>query len=660
MTLNRRLSVVPVMAFLLLEAVASLSAAAPRWRDLGPQERGLRGATAFAFDPARPDRVWAGLSGGGIARSGDGGQTWQPMSVGTTGEIGSIIVHPKLGRLVYALGYRLFRSLNDGRTWVPLPLQGVRAVAVDPRDPAVVWAGTPNGLFQSRDMGQTWRRIQANLPNPCDVNLLAVSPVDPQRIYLGIYGTNGSGLWTSGDGGRSWSRLRKVPYRVYTDLHAAQTVYILEEHRIQRSRDAGQTWEVFFDSSSANLEALYPVTMAADPREAATFFVSVLSDRRAVYRTTDGGRHWRRLTGGLPPSLETRVITVGSDGTVLLGGTRGQFTSLVFRSPDAGESWEEVSRGLVFTAVNAVAVTGSGGLFVMVYGHGVDRSLDGGATWTTSLPLGEYLTFLTRDPHDPETLYAGTRSPYGTHPRILWKTVDGGASWESLPYPFPPSEQPIQLAAMDLAVDAADPQTLYLATELDNAGSTADAGLFRSRDGGQTWEKVLAGSFLGVAARAGVPGAVLALAYSGIYRSTDHGDTWAQVLGRGDSYMKYLGISPADANVVYAVREDGLLFRSDDGGATFTSLGERLPGAGPRTIALDPLDPDTLVFVGKKGAVVRLTLGQGREVLGEELFSSYIQVLSFDPNDPLRLLAGTAYTGVLEYRFEAPPAPPAQ
>src|SRR5215218_6347614 len=112
MMLNRRLAAVSVMAFILLVEVSSLSAAAPRWRDLGPHDRGLRGATAFAFDPARPDRAFAGLSGGGIARSGDGGQTWQPTSVGTTGEIGSIIVHPKLGRLVYALGNNLFRSLN--------------------------------------------------------------------------------------------------------------------------------------------------------------------------------------------------------------------------------------------------------------------------------------------------------------------------------------------------------------------------------------------------------------------------------------------------------------------------------------------------------------------------------------------------------------------
>jgi hypothetical protein len=111
-----------------------------------------------------------------------------------------------------------------------------------------------------------------------------------------------------------------------------------------------------------------------------------------------------------------------------------------------------------------------------------------------------------------------------------------------------------------------------------------------------------------------------------------------------------LAWAPSDPDVVYAYRGDGLLLRSLDGGLNWGSLGKRLPRTlSQRPLAVDPLDPSTLVFAGESGPV-RLTLGAGRMLLDQGLINNQMLVLYFDPNDPLRLLGGTAGAGLLEYR----------
>ncbi|HEX2641678.1 MAG TPA: hypothetical protein VHU81_01710, partial [Thermoanaerobaculia bacterium] len=206
------------------------------------------------------------------------------------------------------------------------------------------------------------------------------------------------------------------------------------------------------------------------------------------------------------------------------------------------------------------------------------------------------------------------------------------------------------------AVDPTDSQTVFLATELNNAGSSDWAGIFRSRDGGQAWEKVgEAGTYIDVETHPDAPGVVLALGLLGLYRSADHGTTWTKVLphgGTSDSLLWALAWAPSDPGVVYVYRGDGLLLRSLDGGTTWGSLGKRLPRTlSQRPLAVDPLDPNTLVFEGESGPV-RLTLGAGRMLLDQGLINNQMLVLYFDPNDPLRLLGGTLGAGLMEYRFQ--------
>ena len=109
-----------------------------------------------------------------------------------------------------------------------------------------------------------------------------------------------------------------------------------------------------------------------------------------------------------------------------------------------------------------------------------------------------------------------------------------------------------------------------------------------------------------------------------------------------------MAVAPSDPQVVYALKQGYTLFRSGDGGSSWQSLGQRFAAS---VVAVDPLDANTLLFVHE--GVLRLTLGQGRQAVNDGLVNRAVNTLLFDPNDPLRLLAGTRGAGVMERAFEA-------
>lgn len=650
----------PVLPLLLLLALPSAGAAA--WKPLGPPTLGLEGPSALAFDPARPGRAFAGLAGGGIAKSDDGGATWRMTNRGLTlAFIRALAVEPANGQRVYALAYRtLHRSTDGGESWAPLR-SPVDTFQLDPRDPAVLWTGSPDGLFRSGDDGATWRRIRANLPASPRVDEVLVDPREPRRIYLSLGGSRDAGLWVSEDGGRSWDRRRRRQLlKLSADPHAAGTVIAWSGGSfLERSRDAGRTWEPFFDAATARAANAYPVGLVADPQQAGRFFVLVTASdpTPGLYVTTDGGRHWHASAAGMPDFWFPSALAVDRGGALLVGGQFDPTHGDLFRSADAGAHWQPASRGLANATVSALAVSRRGTLFAAGLPFGLARSLDGGASWaalslaTADPPTAEpVLGQLAADPSDPDTLYAVKAYPFDSSATVLWKTTDGGTSWHPLPYPLPAESLPFDLLKLDLAVDPADPRTLFLASE-----SRDWEGISRSRDGGQSWEAVLSGAFVGLAVHPGAPGRVLALSPFGVYRSTDQGDHWDKMLDPGDGETLYwLAGAPSDPNVVYALKENYELFRSLDGGASWRSLGPRFEAS---VVAVDPLDANTLLFVGQSAVsqgVVRLTLGRGRSPVNDGLFDPLVTALLFDPGDPTRLLAATEGAGVMEYRF--PPA----
>ncbi|MEM9383747.1 MAG: glycosyl hydrolase [Pseudomonadota bacterium] len=222
-------------------------------------------------------------------------------------------------------------------------------------------------------------------------------------------------------------------------------------------------------------------------------------------------------------------------------------------------------------------------------------------------------------PSDRNVVYVGTgeapiRGVTTSHGDGLYRSTDGGRSWSH-----------VGLAATrqiaDIVVHPSDPDVLYVAAQGNPWGASAQRGVYRSRDGGDTWEQVLSVNPDTGATDLSMdpqnPRVLFAAMWhhrrnpwyvrsggdgGGIYRSTDGGDTWTRLEGGLPGLIGKVGVavSPANSRRVYAIveAEEGGLYRSDDGGDQWTRLnGERLIQARAwyyNHIAADPQDENTV------------------------------------------------------------------
>jgi len=618
-----------------------------------------------AFDPQQPDVAYAGMEGGGIAKSVDGGVTWQTRSAGLTSpRVAELVVHPRLSRLIYGRYEEgpMLRSENGGRSWSTLAVPGSKVWAVAPvaSDPARVYAGSDVGIFQSVDSGTTWQAVAGRgLPKFYTARSLAVDATDPRLLYAGLSGSSGFGFWVSEDGGRHWARRnRSTPDRIVVDPRRSGTVYVLRGV-VQRSRNRGLTWEPYFDDVELGI--------VFDPHDPATAYVytsaTVAGARFAIDKTTNDGATWQPIQGGgLPSGLSTVYALAISPAGPLLAADN--LTDL-FRSTDGGATWSRAGKGLVNTSIWSLAFGRPGTLFAAA-NDGVHRSRDNGASWVKVLDLQQVLS-LAVDPSDPDTVYVGTAFPFGEDPHIVWKTTDGGATWT--PLPFPQSPHPTAgVDATDLAVDPVDPQVLFLASPTTPVGTADGGGVYRSADGGQTWTKapeIREGSHLAVSP--GAPGTVWAIWLLGLYKSTDSGLHWSLALtGSPDHLLRAVAPAPSNPDVVWALGDTDT-YRSLDGGSTWRRL-SGLPSpylfpfndAAQHPLVVDPTDPDT-VYAAWRGGASRRAPGTRWQPLNNGLFGTEESTIDFDPADPRRLLMGTggfaSGAGLFEYHLALPQGP---
>jgi photosystem II stability/assembly factor-like uncharacterized protein len=310
--------------------------------------------------------------------------------------------------MVATAGQGILRSNDDGRTWHRLGLKEaiefdgvVRALAVDPERPQRVYAGADCGLCISEDGGAHWRRAQGAIAG-MTVWSIAVDPNDPAILYAGTGAPARSALFKSTDRGETWSRLppempefcqgvnRPRMLTICVDPDDSRQVWFgVEEGGVWRSRDAGQTFERLDDphkpirSSDIHAIAILPAT----PSSPKTTIVLTVN---AVYVSDDDGRTWdgqlsKQRFDGL---YYTRTVlpVPGSERELLLAigdGTPGSRTRLC-RSADRGRTWTET---VLETPPNSTFWALGGhladpGLIYAgtKYGH-LFKSRDGGRTW---------------------------------------------------------------------------------------------------------------------------------------------------------------------------------------------------------------------------------------------------------------------------------------
>lgn len=342
-----------------------------------------------------------------------------------------------------------------------------------------------------------------------------------------------------------------------------------------------------------------------------------------------------RLIG---PHRGGRVVAVAGHPTEPLTFYMGAAAGGVFQTVDAGGTWRNISDGYFRTApVGALAVAASDPNVLYAgmgeacirgnvsHGDGVYRSVDGGRTWQhRGLADTRHIGRVRVHPTDPDRVYvAALGHAFGPNAeRGVFRSVDGGAHWDRILF------RDDRTGAIDVVLDPHNPRILYAA--LWEAGRTPwhlnsggpGSSLYKSTDGGETWEQLTGADGLpaGVKGRMGItvspcdPARLylsLEAEEGGIFRSDDGGRHWIRTnedrnLRQRAWYYSHIFADPADRDSVYVLNVQ--CWHSKDGGKTFQTMPTR--HGDHHDLWIDPANPRRMAIGDDGGASVSLDGGR--------------------------------------------------
>lgn len=485
--------------------------------------------------------------------------------------------------------------------WSSLGPDGGRvgAVAVDPSNPQVVYAGsTQGGVWKSVDGGGTWSRASRGLTDYRMV-ALAIDPLHTSTLYAAAL----TGVWKSVDGAATW---QATPFpaqnlgfsglsSLVIDPARPGTVYAADYFEIYASNDGGESWVFLHEDFDG-----HGIQLAADPVHGNLFAVVTRETTGlGLLVSADGGASWSDVTGDIPalPAYVDFVLALqlavdpNPPGAAFFafaysGGSPPMYGTATFRSVDGGRSWTHAGPGGAPIAVGPAH---------RIYTAGY-RSADGGATWTPTGAPPDTLVTLTAG-LSPDLVYAGAQD------RGVLRSVDGARSWQI-------ADRGLRASTVAaLAVDPANSARLHAVVPGE--------GFFVSRNAGKRWRPAGAGlptdagslqhSTLAIDP---ADSAVLYLAwfggFGGFSRSADGGATFTKLPPAGESCYFVLSfvIAPGTPSTLYAAGglqhtcdtlrgPDCTVFKSSDAGDTWSCL-----DVNAQSVAFAPSSPGTLYAFG--------------------------------------------------------------
>src|SRR5438552_6151505 len=579
-----------------------------RWRMIGPF-RGGRTVAAVGI-PAQPNVFYVGVNNGGVWKTTDFGQTWLPIFDNqSTQSIGALAIAPSDPKIIY---------VGSG--------EGLRRPDLS----------TGDGIYKSTDAGQTWQHL--GLRDGQQIGSIAIDPRDPNRVFVAVlghpYGPNPErGLFRSLDGGATW---QKATYEdKTTDGGVMGAIFdgpAISRKVMYKDENTGAIQVVFAPNDPQTVYAV----MWASRRPPWTVGGSYDGPGSGLYKSTDGGEHWRQLTQGLP-TWEQKLGRIGigiapSNPKKIYALVDSDEATGLYVSSDAGESWQRVNteeritgRGSDFAEVkvdprnedtiyvantstyrstdggrNFTAIKGAPGgddyhtiwinpqnpqIFALAVDQGVVISVNGGETWSSwyNQPTAQLYHVIT-DNQFPYWVYGGqqesgsigiaSRSDFGEITFRDWYPV-GVEEYEYV------------------APDPLDPNIIYggKATRFNRlTGQTQDVSPVVLRTGKYRFNRTAPLIFSPVDPH------TFYLGSNVLFKTTDGGISWEIISpdltredpgvpsnlgvfvesdkdkGKRRGVIYSLALSPKDVNLIWAGTDDGLIHVTHDGGKSWQNV----------------------------------------------------------------------------------------
>jgi len=597
---------------LLVLAVSLLSTAllaAGPWQVLGPDGGDAR---SLAYDAHNPDHILLGTSTGQMFASNDGGRTWSRLARlgGDDYVLDHISIDPQDSNRIYVSAWsvssqqigEIFRTRDGGRNWETLPAmhgKSIRALAMHKGDSKVVVVGALDGVYRSKDGGDTWERLSpAHSADIKNIESIAVDPKDPNTVYAGtwhlawktsdaganwqhinkgmiddsdvfsvivdhdnpsvVFASACSGIYRSENGGNLFTKIQGIPFsarrtRVLKQDPANENIiYAGTTEGLWKSTDLGKVWKRVSDPEVVVNDVLI------DPRDSRR--VLLATDRSGVMASTDGASTWTTSNHGYAHRYVSAILADNKDASTLyVGVVNDREYGGVFHSNDAGQHWSQKAAGLGGKDVFALKQAPSG-MLVAGTNHGMYALERNASEWH---PMNVLLL----------------ESTLKTPRQGLHKAVTTTA--------FQQSQLESRVNDLELGSDR------WLAA--------TTTGIYSSTDQGKTWKggEILAQiDFVAVRAEGST---VVAATRSSVLVSNNSGATW-KLAGLPSYVVSIRGAAIApDGQFIIASREGA--FRSADGGATWEHVGNGLPGKDITSVSFDPTHKRLLATSDATGVI---------------------------------------------------------
>ncbi|HET6383069.1 MAG TPA: hypothetical protein VFJ58_06720 [Armatimonadota bacterium] len=630
---------------------------------------GAAAVTAMVIDPGATSHILIGTENG-LFRSRDAGKTWTKAN-GITGSVIGLFIDPttsSAGRRCFAaIPGGVYRSDDGGDTWVEsgvgLPWRGIRAftagasvktgrVALYVTIPSRAVNGRfEGGVYRSTDGARTWesamgegintalgKKDEYGIGDIAEYNFVDMAANNPDVVYTT---TSGTGYWPpyhftvfrTADGGRHWQYVftgdprfknRNVqlgwitwdlnwgfggPPIGFTVSRSDPDAALYTNVGVFSTTDAGKQWRQIYTAQapgqgpegpgqrwrSIGLEVTTNWNYYIDPHDPSLHAICYTDIGFA--RSTDGGKDWQWSAKGAPwdntfyqlaidPHVKGRVWAAASNQhdiphwTQQEGAAHGAHLGGIVVSTDGMKTWRAAGTGLpdapaVSVVLDPHSPPDRRRLWAPFWGSGVYRSDDGGATWVKKSEglgypgnLNSYRLQLQPD----GALYCAVaaRRQNGNHYPVaggLWRSHDGGDTWECVTESLKP------FGMMDFAIDPRDPKVIYLCQMPTPNGEIG--GVYKTTDGGQTWRRLP----LKVHSSANDP----------------YVHAFAPIL------------HPLNPDIVFVTTEGEGAWVSEDAGETWREF-KAIPFMTPHRITFDPTNPSLIYMTTFGGGVWKVTL----------------------------------------------------
>ncbi len=583
--------VLPLLLFPLLGLAQPYSQkffAEMKWRMIGPH-RGGRTPTVVGI-PNQPNVFYMGVNDGGVWKTTDFGQTWQPIfDDQPTGSIGSIAIAASDPNIIYvgsgeglqrpdlSTGDGIYKSTDGGKTWRHLGLrdgQQISAISVDPQDPNRVFAAVlghpygPNqerGVFRSTDGGATWQKVFYKDENT-GARDVVFDPSNPRKIYAVLWASrqfpwessaNGpsSGIYVSDDGGNNWRQLLlglptwddglgpmsigiapSNPRRMYARVEARRN------GGFYRSDDAGENWKRVSNEQRVVGRGGDTSAIRVDPRNPDVVYVANTS----TYRSTNGGESFTAFKGApggddyqgiwINPD-HPDIIALGVDQGATISVNGGQTWSSWYNQPTAQFYHVITDNRFPYWVYGGQQESGSVGI--------ASRSDYGEITFRDWHPVGvEEYGYVAPDPLDPNIIYGASRDGSGAggikvtrFNQITGDRQDIGPVGGNLR----------SVRTMPIIFSTVDPHVLYLGSNV----------LLKTINGGNSWETISPDL---TRETYETPASI------GIFAPFD------EEHGKHRGVIYAIAPSRKDINTIWAGTDDGLIHLTRDGGKNWKNV----------------------------------------------------------------------------------------